>query len=114
VATPDELVNGLEDAAKRARDLKTPLTQLGGLLLTDAAPRSPRSTGLLAGSVVARATAGLLSLSSPVRYFRPVHNGRKRRGRVAARPWLADTLKANERQATQLLEAHVLEPIERL
>lgn len=114
MATLTGLVDALEDAAQRARDLTPPLDELGGSLLRAAAPRSPRRTGLLAGSLRARATAGLLEVTSTARYFAPVHNGRRRRGVVKARPWVADQLKAEQRQATTLLEAHVLEPLERL
>ena len=115
MATVPALMAALEASSQRARDLERPLDALGAALLTAAAPRAPRGkTGLLAGSVRARATAGSLTLTSTADYFAPVHNGRKRRGRVKARPWILDTITDTTRQGLPTIEAYVLEPLERL
>lgn len=114
MTSPDELVDAFDEAARRSRDLSAPLDELGGSILQTAAPRSPRRTGLLAGSLAASSTAGSLIISSTARHFWPVHNGRKRRGVVRPRPWVADAIKASESNTISELETYVVEPIERL
>lgn len=88
-----QLRASLKRAGIDVQDLKAAHKQVADMVAEKSAPRAPRRTGRLAGSVRASGTASAAIVRAgrkAVPYAGPIHWGHESRG-IAAQPWLAET-----------------------
>jgi hypothetical protein len=101
-----QLVGSLGHAAEELADLTEPHHEATRLVVSAAAPNTPRRSGALAAATRTDASAKVGEIYNTSDHAVPTHWGAPAKN-VRARPWLYDTLIGSQSKVVAVYEHHV-------